>query len=67
MISPGSVGTFVYLWGDRRELTIKKDQEFSLPPETEIKYKLVDVQPDKAVIVNTQKPEERIEIGPLNP
>ncbi len=67
MISPGSVGTFVYLWGDRRELTIKKDQEFSLPPETEIKYKLVDVQPEKAVIVNTQKPEERIEIGPLNP
>jgi len=67
MISPESVGTFVYLWGDRRELTIKKDQEFSLPPQTEIKYKLVDVQPDKAVIVNTQKPQERIEVGPLNP
>ena len=66
MISPESVGTFVYLWGDRRELTMKKDEEFSLPPETDIKYKLVDVQPDKAVIVNTQKPEERIEIGPLN-
>ena len=66
MISPESVGTFVYLWGERRELTIKKDQEFSLPPQTEIKYKLIDVQPERAVIVNTQKPEERIEIGPLN-
>jgi len=67
MISPESVGTFVYLWGERRELVIKKDQEFSLPPETEIKYKLVDVQPDRAVLINTQKPEERIEIGLLAP
>lgn len=67
MTSPESVGTFVYLWGDRRELTIKQGQEFSLPPQTDIKYKLIDVQPEKAVIVNTQKPEERIEVGPLNP
>lgn len=67
MTSPESVGTIVYLWGDRRELTIKAGQEFSLPPQTEIKYKLIDVQPDKAVIVNTEKPEERIEIGPLTP
>ena len=65
MISPESVGTFVYLWGERREFVVKKDQEFSLPPQTEIRYKLVDVQPEKAVIVNTQKPEERIEVGPL--
>ncbi len=65
MISPESVGTFVYLWGDRKEMQIKKDQEFSLPPQSEIRYKLIDVQPDKAVIVNTQKPEERIEVGPL--
>ena len=44
---------------------MRKEQEFSLPPHEEIKYKLVDVQPDKAVIVNTQKPEERIDIGLL--
>ncbi|HEV3410606.1 MAG TPA: Amuc_1099 family pilus-like system protein [Chthoniobacterales bacterium] len=67
MISPESVATLVYLWGERREFSVKKDQEFSLPPQTEIRYKLVDVQPDKAVIVNTQRPEERIEIGPLGP
>ncbi len=67
MISPESVGTFVYLWGDKKEMQIKKDQEFSLPPQSEIRYKLIDVQPDKAVIVNTQKPEERIEIGLLAP
>jgi len=29
----------------------------------EIKYKLVDVQPAKAVIVNMQKPNAPIEIG----
>lgn len=67
MISPESVGTFLYTWGEPREMVIKKDQEFSLPPETQTSYKLVDVQAGRAVIVNTQKPEERIEIRPLNP
>ncbi|MFN2476918.1 MAG: Amuc_1099 family pilus-like system protein [Chthoniobacterales bacterium] len=67
MISPESVANFVYSWADRREFAVKKDQEFSLPPETEIRYKLIDVQPDKAVIVNPQKPLERIEIGLLAP
>ncbi|MBA2622124.1 MAG: hypothetical protein H0U88_00700 [Chthoniobacterales bacterium] len=67
MISPESVATFVYLWGDRREFQVKRDREFSLPPQTEISYKLLDVQSDKAVIVNTLKPDERIEVGPLAP
>ena len=64
-ISPESVANFVYSWGTPREFPVRKDQEFSLPPHDEIKYKLVDVQPDKAVIINTQKPEERIGIGLL--
>jgi hypothetical protein len=34
-----------------------------LLPVEQIKYKLVDVQPAKAVIVNTQKPNAQIEIG----
>jgi hypothetical protein len=38
-------------------------KKFSLNRVEEIKYKLVDVQPAKAVIVNTQKPNEPIEIG----
>lgn len=67
MISPESVANFAYVWSERREFAVKKDQEFSLPPETEIRYKLVDVQPEKAVIVNPQKPLERIEIGLLAP
>jgi hypothetical protein len=65
--SPQSVATFVYTWGGRREFEVRKDQEFSLKPVEEIKYKLVDVQPAKAVIVNTQKPNALIEIGFASP
>ena len=65
-ISPESVATFVYTWGGRQEFQVRKDQEFSLKPQVQIKYKLVDVDPAKAVIVNTQKPNEPIEIGLLN-
>ena len=65
MISPESVANFVYEWGERKELAIKKDQEFSLKPDEQIKYKLIDVQPGKAVIVDTQKPDQPIEVPPL--
>jgi hypothetical protein len=67
MISPESVAHFVYSWRGRREFAVKKDQEFSLKPEEQIKYKLVDVQSAKAVIVNIQKPNELIEVGLLTP
>jgi hypothetical protein len=69
-ISPESVATFVYSWPAGQaihEFQVKKDQEFSLKPQGQIRYKLVDVQPNKAVIVNMEKPNERIEIGLLNP
>src|SRR5437660_7038055 len=66
MISPESVANFVYEWGERKEFAVKKDQEFSLKPDEQIKYKLVDVQPGKAVIVDTQKPDQPIEVPPLN-
>ena len=64
-ISPESLATFVYSWKERREFTVKKDQEFSLPPQRDIKYKLTDVQPNKAVIVSSQMPDAPIEIGLL--
>jgi hypothetical protein len=67
MISPQTVATFVYQGGDRKQFTVKKDEEFQLPVDPSIRYKLVDVQPDKAVIVNIQKPDERIEVGLLAP
>src|SRR5947209_9122069 len=65
-ISPESVATFVYSWRERREFVVKKDQEFSLPPQGDIRYKLIDVQPAKAVIVSSQKPDTPIEIGLLS-
>src|SRR5713226_7887280 len=65
-ISPESVATFVYSWGGRREFQVRKDQEFSLKPQEQIKYKLIDIGPAKAVIVNSQREDEPIEIGLLN-
>jgi hypothetical protein len=66
-LSPESVATFVYTWGGRQEFQVRKDQEFSLKPQEQIKYKLLDVGPAKAVIVNSQRVDEPIEIGLLNP
>jgi hypothetical protein len=68
VISPESVAHFFYNWGGMEQsFAVKKDQEFSLKPEEGIKYKLEDVQPDKAIIINIQKPNEKIEIGPVKP
>ncbi len=66
--SPESVANFLYTWNGAEEtFSVKKDQEFSLKPREEIKFKLLDVQPDKAIIVDTQKPNDKIEIGPAKP
>jgi hypothetical protein len=67
MTSPESVANFVYLLGERREFAVKKDQEFSLKPEEQIKYKLIDVQPGKAIVINTKEPNKLIDIAPLTP
>src|SRR5262245_3686670 len=62
--SPQSVARFVYAWGGRKEFEVRKDQEFSLPTaQGDRTYKLVDVRPDRAVIVDTQNPGAQIEIG----
>jgi hypothetical protein len=67
MISSESVAHFIYAWGGRREFAVKKDQEFSLIPDERVRYKLLDVQSAKAVVVDTQKPNEPIEIGLFTP
>jgi hypothetical protein len=66
-ISPESVVVFVYSWGGLREFEVRKDQQFSLKPMDDIKYKLIDVQPSKAVIVSTREPDKPIDIGLLSP
>ncbi len=66
--SPQSVATFVYTWGGRKEFEVRKDQEFPLATaEGNRTYKLIDVRPDRAGIVNTQNPGTPIEIGFANP
>ena len=65
--SPESVANFLYTWGGDQRFSAKKGQEFSLKPQTEIKYKLIDVQPNKAILINTQKPNEEIDIGLVSP
>lgn len=61
--SPESVANFLYTWGGREQtFAVKKEEEFSLKPQEEIKYKLLEVQPDRAIIINTGKPNEKIEI-----
>jgi len=66
--SPESVANFLYTWnGAEESFAVKKDQEFSLKPQEDIIYKLLDVQPDKAIIIDTQQPNEKIEIGPMKP
>ncbi len=63
--SPESVANFLYTWnGAEQTFSVKKDQEFFLKPQGDVIYKLLDVQPGKALIVKTSKPDEKIEIGP---
>lgn len=74
-MSPEAVADFVYTWKDAKdsaatqgqEFSVRKGAEFSLRPLNETRYKLIDVQPTKAVIVNMQKPDAPIEIGLLKP
>jgi hypothetical protein len=65
--SPESVATFLYTWNGRHEFSVRNDQEFSLKPQEQIKYKLINVEPSKAVIVLSQGVGEAIDIGLFNP
>ena len=64
--SPDSVARFAYSWnGTEEAFSVKKGWEFSLKPQEEIKYRLLDVRPDEAIIINIRKPHEKILIGSL--
>lgn len=52
--SPDQFAQFSFLW-DHTEFTVKKEQTFSLKPEREIQYKLVDIHDNEAVIINVNK------------
>jgi hypothetical protein len=66
--SPESVANFVYTWsGAERYFAVKKDQQFFLKPDEETKYKLLEVEREKAIIIDLRKPNEKIEVRPLKP
>jgi hypothetical protein len=47
--SPDSYALFRYLWNNT-QFEVKKDKEFVLLPETTLRYKLIDIKEDKALI-----------------
>ena len=50
---PTSFGEFLYLW-DNSKLRIKKGDEFTLPPEGNRKYKLIDISAQEAQIEDVE-------------
>lgn len=59
---PTSFGEFLYLYDDSK-FTVKKDGEFSLPPETNRKYKLIDIS-EKEAVIQDQKTREQHKVPP---
>jgi hypothetical protein len=68
-VNSGQTGKFEYRWGKKSTeqgppLTVPKGKDFVLQPEVNVKYKLLDGNPDKAVI---QAPDgKEITVEPLN-
>jgi hypothetical protein len=54
---PTSFAKFLYLY-DNSELTVKKDDEFSLVPQPEHKYKLIDINNEEALIQDQKSKEQ---------
>jgi hypothetical protein len=59
---PTSFGEFLYLY-DNSRFTVKKDDEFTLPPEEERKYKLIDIS-EKEALIQDQQTREQHKIPP---
>jgi hypothetical protein len=55
--SPDQYARFAFLW-DHTEFTVKKDQKFSLKPERDIEYKLIDIHETEAVILNIKSGDQ---------
>jgi len=55
---PTSFAEFLYLY-DGSKFTVKKDDEFTLAPETSRKYKLIDISEREAVIKDLESGEQQ--------
>ncbi len=51
--SPDLYARFAYLW-DSTEVIVKKDGTFTLKPEADIQYKLIDIGDAEALIINVK-------------
>ena len=58
---PTSFGDFLYLY-DNSKIRVKKDDEFTLPPEISRKYKLIDISAQEAQIQDLES-GQKIRIG----
>jgi len=61
---PDHYARFAFLW-DHSEFSVKKDQKFFLKPEPDIEYKLIDIHPTEAVIVNVKTEGDPIKVPHL--
>lgn len=61
---PDHYARFAYLW-DNTEFSVKKEQRFFLKPEREVEYKLIDINPNEAVIVNLKTGSDPIKVPHL--
>lgn len=55
---PTSFGEFLYLF-DNSTFKVKKDEDFTLTPETNRKYKLIDISESEAVVKDLQSGEQQ--------
>ncbi len=62
---PTGFALFQYLW-DGSEFQVKKNESFSVPPEPDVKYKLVDIGDEEALIQRASSDEE-IQVPALKP
>ena len=62
--SPDQYARFAFLW-DHTEFTVKKGDKFSLKPEPNIVYKLIDIRDEEAVITNEKTEGDPIKVPRL--
>ena len=56
-VTPNTFVTFRYFWGGSTEIKVKLGATFSLKPETDVEYKLIDVSETAAKIKNLKTNE----------
>jgi hypothetical protein len=59
--SPESSAKFYFNWRNSKEMIVKKNGKFSLDPEPNVEYKLIDINSNEALIENLTS-GERIKI-----